>query len=156
MTLEVGLTLKLRYKNRQKQRCDAIGNGIASGCVLLSLHNRFDLSFCGSPVGGQTAPPSNRSAVVGRFRYLEIVSDMPTILLASASQMSTRKAKCVLVFIGQVSDSTRPGPLVFIPHVVASRVPLPKPCRAHPYKGWRNAAHHSGCVRLYGRDQQRA
>jgi hypothetical protein len=30
-----------------------------------------------------------------------------------SSQMSTRKAKCVLVFMGK-PDSTRPGPLVFI------------------------------------------
>jgi hypothetical protein len=35
-----------------------------------------------------------------------------------ASQMSTRKAKCVLVFMGK-SDSTRPRPALFIRHVVA-------------------------------------
>src|SRR5262245_7003942 len=35
-----------------------------------------------------------------------------------SSQMSTRKAKCVLVFTDK-SDSTHPGPLVFIPDVVA-------------------------------------
>jgi hypothetical protein len=44
------------------------------------------------------------------------------ILPPVLSQMSTRKAKCVLVFTDK-SDSARPGPLVFIPHVVASRFP---------------------------------
>jgi hypothetical protein len=34
--------------------------------------------------------------------------------------MSTRKAKCVLVFMDK-SDSTCPGPQLFIPHVAASR-----------------------------------
>src|SRR5262249_10699278 len=43
-----------------------------------------------------------------------------TMLLPVSSQMSTRKAKCVLVFMDQ-SHSTCPGPLLFIPHVVASR-----------------------------------
>jgi hypothetical protein len=35
-----------------------------------------------------------------------------------AAPLWTRRAKCVLVFMDK-SDSTRPGPLVFIPHVVA-------------------------------------
>jgi hypothetical protein len=43
-------------------------------------------------------------------------------------RLSTRKAKCVLVFMDK-SDSTCPGPLVFIPHVVASRS-LPRLLRA--------------------------
>src|SRR6516165_7823478 len=54
------------------------------------------------------------------------------------SQMSTRKAKCVLVFTDK-SDSTRPGPLVFIPHVVASRS-LPRLLRALPAQPSRETA----------------
>jgi hypothetical protein len=44
--------------------------------------------------------------------------------------MSTRKAKCVLVFMDK-SDSTCPGPQLFIPHVAASRSLL-RPLRALP------------------------
>jgi hypothetical protein len=46
-----------------------------------------------------------------------------------SSQMSTRKAKCVLVFIGAKSNWTGPRPALFIPHVVVSRS-LPRLLRA--------------------------
>src|SRR5262245_49249816 len=67
-----------------------------------------------------------------------------------SSQMSTRKAKCVLVFMDK-SDSTRPGPLVFIPHVVSSRS-LPRLLRTLPAQPSRQAARWS---RLAARDQAR-
>jgi hypothetical protein len=41
------------------------------------------------------------------------------MLLPASSQISTRKAKCVFVFMGK-SDSTRPGPALFIQHVVGN------------------------------------
>src|SRR5262249_885105 len=62
-----------------------------------------------------------------------------TMLSPVSSQMSTRKAKCVFVFMGK-SDSTRPGPPVFIPHAVASRL-LSRLLRALPSQPSRQAAH---------------
>src|SRR5919198_549180 len=57
--------------------------------------------------------------------------------------MSIRKARCVLVFTDKF-DSTRPGPLVFIRHVVASASPpngfiepcLPSPAPKPAGDGW--------------------
>src|SRR5262245_56438401 len=67
-----------------------------------------------------------------------------------SSQMSTRKAKCVLVFMDK-SDSTRPGPPVFIPHAVAARR-LSRLLRTLPAQPGRQAARWS---RLAARDQTR-
>jgi hypothetical protein len=66
--------------------------------------------------------------------------------------MSTRKAKCVLVFIGTKSDWTGPRPALFTPHVVASRS-LPRlcePCLSSPAEkppagaGWLHEIKHDG------------
>src|SRR5262249_57577168 len=72
------------------------------------------------------------------------------MLSPASSQMSTRNGKCVFVFMGK-SDSTRPGPPVFIPHVVASRS-LPRLLRALPAQPSRQAARWEG---LAARDQAR-
>src|SRR5262245_50693159 len=61
------------------------------------------------------------------------------MLLPVSSQMSTRKAKCVLVVIGAKSDWTGPRPALSIPHVVASRS-LPRLLRALPAQPSRQAA----------------
>jgi hypothetical protein len=57
------------------------------------------------------------------------------MLLPVSSQMSTRKAKCVLVFMGK-PDSTRPGPLVFIRECYCVALPRPdgfiEPCLPSP------------------------
>jgi bifunctional non-homologous end joining protein LigD len=60
--------------------------------------------------------------------------------------MSTRKAKWVLVFMGKF-DSTRPGPALFICHVVASRR-LPRLLRALSTQPSREAAHRACRVTL--------
>jgi hypothetical protein len=51
---------------------------------------------------------------VGRLRDLEAIDASDVLDNAALSQTSTRKAKYVLLFMDK-SDSTRPGPLVFIP-----------------------------------------
>jgi hypothetical protein len=50
-----------------------------------------------------------------------------TMLSPVSSQMSTRKAKCVLVFIGAKSDWTGPRPDLFIP-MLLRRVAFPDFC----------------------------
>jgi hypothetical protein len=56
--------------------------------------------------------PARHGYPVGRFCHLEVVhaGDVSTMLSPVSSQMSIRKAKCVLVFMGK-SDSTRPRPV---------------------------------------------
>src|SRR5262245_15335670 len=73
------------------------------------------------------------------------------MLLPVSSQISTRKAKWVLVFIGAKSDWTGPRPALFIPHVVASRS-LPRLLRAVPAQPSRETARWG---RLAARDQAR-
>jgi hypothetical protein len=69
MTLGARLTLKLRCRGRQKQRCDAIENGIASGCALLSPHSKRDCEIQIRPIAsetGQHLPPPHLWPVLVR------------------------------------------------------------------------------------------
>src|SRR5262249_17898189 len=65
--------------------------------------------------------PTRNGRPVGRLRHLEVVYTGDVLADAPADIPDVdAKGECVFVFMGK-SDSTRPGPPVFIPYAAASR-----------------------------------
>jgi len=102
--------------------------------------------------------------MVGRLRHLEIVHPARCSTTASlvSSQMSTRKAKYVLVSMGKF-DSTCPGPW-YLYRMLLRRVAFPdfcEPCLPSPAEkpsagsGWLHEIKHDGFRMLVRREATR-
>src|SRR5262249_224092 len=94
--------------------------------MLLSRYNAYALSCMMQAPCRNVMRANGQRVTAAQYVVTATSKSSPpatcsTMLSPVSSQMSTRKAKCVLVFMDK-SDSTCPGPALFISHVVASCV----------------------------------